>query len=294
MRVGVVGHRGYETVPDVLRTLGRLAPSLGFEVFLERDLLDRGDGAPLADHLDEIDLLMTLGGDGTVLRGARLLGGRQVPLLGINLGRLGFLTCCRADEFETAIRRVASGDFLAQPRMMLDVRALDADKRERQRWGALNDAVLHKGGFARVVSLRVWVDEELIASYAADGLVISTPTGSTGYSLSAGGPVVVPTVESIILTPISPHTLAIRPLVLPPTGEVIVQAMDSPEELLVTIDGQVGTTFAGGETLSVHRGPNPVLLVRFAETTFFSRMRRKLGWGGLAGRDNGNDGEAGC
>jgi NAD+ kinase len=124
--------------------------------------------------------------------------------------------------------------------------------------------------------------------------VISTPTGSTGYSLSAGGPVVVPTVESIILTPVSPHTLAIRPLVLPPTGEVIVQALDSPEELLVTVDGQVGTTFAQGETLSVRRGANPVLLVRFPETTFFSRMRRKLGWGGLAGRDNGNDGEAGC
>ena len=294
MRVGVVGHRGYDEVPDVLRTLGRLASTLGFDLHLERDLFDLGDGEPLADHLDHLDVLVTLGGDGTVLRGARLLAGRQVPMLGINLGRLGFLTCCGRDDVEQSLHRVAAGDFIAQPRMTLDVRALDMAKRERQRWDALNDAVMHKGGFARVVGLRVWVGEELIASYAADGLVISTPTGSTGYSLSAGGPVVVPTVESIILTPVSPHTLAIRPLVLPPTGEVIVQALDSPEELLVTVDGQVGTTFAQGETLSVRRGANPVLLVRFPETTFFSRMRRKLGWGGLAGRDNGNDGEAGC
>jgi NAD+ kinase len=292
--VGVVGHRGYDAVPNVLRTITRLARTVGFTIYLERDLVDLGEGEPLGDHLDDIDLLVTLGGDGTVLRGARLLAGRQVPMLGINLGRLGFLTCCQVDEIESALQRVASGDFVAQPRMTLDVRALDLNKRERQRWSAFNDAVLHKGGFARVVSLRVWVDDDLIASYAADGLVISTPTGSTGYSLSAGGPVVVPTVESIILTPISPHTLAIRPLVLPPTGEVLVQAFDSPEELLVTVDGQVGTTFAGGETLCVRRGAKPVLLVRFPETTFFSRMRRKLGWGGLAGRDNGNDGGEPC
>jgi NAD+ kinase len=258
-------------------------------VYLERDLLDVGEGAPLSDALDEIDLLMTLGGDGTVLRGARLLAGRQIPMFGINLGRLGFLTCCGRDEFEGSLRRVSRGEFLAQPRMTLDVRAIDADGRERQRWDALNDAVLTKGGFARVVNLRVSVDEEVIATYSADGLIVSTPTGSTAYSLSAGGPVVVPTVESIVLTPISPHTLAIRPLVLPPTGEVLVQAFDSPEELLVTVDGQVGTTFAAGERLVVRRGPKPVLLVRFAETTFFSRMRRKLGWGGLAGRDNGED-----
>jgi NAD+ kinase len=144
---------------------------------------------------------------------------------------------------------------------------------------------VHKGGFARVVGLRVSVDGELIATYSADGIVIATPAGSTAYSLSAGGPIVVPTVESIVLTPISPHTLAIRPVVLPPTAEVLVQAVNAPDELLVTVDGQVGTSFAPGEALAVRRSDNPVLLVRFAETTFFSRLRRKLAWGGLAGRD---------
>lgn len=285
MRVGVVGHRGYRGLPEVLHTLTTLAPALDFTLGLEDELLEFAPGATPLGSLDDLDLLLTLGGDGTMLRAARLLDGRQVPMLGINLGRLGFLTCCGIDEMATSLRRVAGGDFQTARRMMLDVRALDVNGEERQRWSALNDAVLHKGGFARVVGLRVWVDGELIAAYSADGIVIATPAGSTAYSLSAGGPIVVPTLESIVLTPISPHTLAIRTVVLPPTSEVLVQAVNAPDELLITVDGQVGTSFAHGETLAVRRSDSPVLLVRFAETTFFSRLRRKLAWGGLAGRD---------
>jgi NAD+ kinase len=153
------------------------------------------------------------------------------------------------------------------------------------RWRALNDVVLHKGGFARVFRLRTSVNGELMTQYAADGIIISTPTGSTAYSLSAGGPVVVPTVESLVLTPVSPHTLAVRPVVLPPHAEVAVQVEDGPDELLVTIDGQVGTTFSPGDTLMVRRAERPVLMVTFRDGTFFARMRRKLGWGGLRERD---------
>jgi NAD+ kinase len=169
--------------------------------------------------------------------------------------------------------------------MALSSCALDRNGQQRCEWLALNDVVLHKGGFARVVKLSVLVDDELIGTYSADGLVLSSPTGSTGYSLSAGGPIVVPTVESIVVTPVSPHTLAMRPLVLPPHVNVKVRAEDGPDELLVTIDGQVGTTFTSGETLVVRRAPNPVHIVRFAGSTFFSRMRRKFGWGGLSERD---------
>jgi NAD+ kinase len=170
--------------------------------------------------------------------------------------------------------------------MTLDARAMDVNGSERRRWIAINDVVLHKGGVARMVQLRVSANGESIANYAADGIVISTPTGSTAYNLSCGGPVVVPTVESILLTAISPHTLAIRPLVLPPSSEVAVRAQDGPDELLVTVDGQVGTTFAAGEALVVRRAETPVLMVRLPGTTFFARMRRKLGWGGLAERDD--------
>jgi NAD+ kinase len=213
-----------------------------------------------------------------------------VPILGINLGRLGFLTSCGVDDIEAAVERLASGDFRAEARMALDVRALDASGEERKRWFALNDVVLHKGGFARMVSLDVEANGETVASYAADGIVIATPTGSTAYNLSSGGPIVYPTVESILLTAISPHTLSIRPLVLPPSAEVTVRADGGPEQLLVTVDGQVGTTFASGETLTVCRSDHPVQIVRFPGTTFFTRMRRKLGWGGLVDRDERRDG----
>jgi NAD+ kinase len=132
-----------------------------------------------------------------------------------------------------------------------------------------------------VVRLNVFVDDESIGTYAADGIVISTPTGSTAYSLSAGGPVVVPTLESIVLTPISPHTLAIRSLVIPADSEVTVEANESPTELLVTVDGQVGTSFVKGEKLKIRKADSPVRIVRFPGATFFERMRVKLGWGGL-------------
>ncbi len=284
-RVGVIGHRGYAELPEVLRTLGAIAPGLGLTFALEEELQAlAGAGDPLGSP-DELDALLTLGGDGTLLRGARYLDGRQVPILGINLGRVGFLTCCGLDDIEDALRRLAAGDFRAEARMALEACMLGAGGAERRRWRALNDVVLHKGGFARVVQLRVEANGEVVATYAADGIVASTPTGSTAYSLSAGGPVVVPTVESILLTPISPHTLAMRPVVLPPSVEVLVQAADGPEELLVTVDGQVGTIFAAGESLSIRRADRPVLIARFPGASFFARMRHKLGWGGLADRD---------
>ncbi|MGH7664374.1 MAG: NAD(+)/NADH kinase [Gemmatimonadaceae bacterium] len=292
MRLGVIGHRGYHGLPGVLRSLLELAPGLDVDLSFETDLHDTANGGALLSDPADIDALLTLGGDGTLLRGARFLDGHQVPILGVNLGRLGFLTGASAEEIEPAMRRFAAGDFRAEARMVLAGSLVDGNGEERLEWAALNDIVLHKGGFARVVELRVLVNDEHVASYAADGLVISTPTGSTGYSLSAGGPIVVPTVESIIITPISAHTLAIRPVVLPPTAEVTVRVNDAPEELLVTVDGQVGTNVGRGEALVVRRSEKSVLLVRFPGMTFFTRMRRKLGWGGLADRDS--DADRGC
>jgi NAD+ kinase len=286
MRIGVVGNRRYDGLPQVLDRLRRRAPELGMTLAFEDGLADDlGDAERLGDT-PHVDALITLGGDGTMLRGARLLGARQIPILGVNLGRLGFLTACAGEELEQALGRLAEGDYVVQSRMALDA---CTSRQKDERWRALNDVVLHKGGFARVVQLRVLVNGELIGNYAADGLIMSTPTGSTAYSLSAGGPVVVPTLESIVLTPISAHTLAVRPVVLPAAAEVAVKAEDGPDELLVTVDGQVGTTFAPGDTLMVRRADRPVLVVTFRTTTFFSRMRRKLGWGGLRERDE-NDG----
>jgi NAD+ kinase len=282
IRVGVIGNRRYEGLPEVLRTLTDRAPELGMTLVFEDELYDVARcGERMVDPA-HIDALLTLGGDGTMLRGARLVAGRQIPILGVNLGRLGFLTACGGEELEQSLERFASGDYQVQSRMALEART---SREPDTRWRALNDVVLHKGGFARVFRLRTSVNGELMTQYAADGIIISTPTGSTAYSLSAGGPVVVPTVESLVLTPVSPHTLAVRPVVLPPHAEVAVQVEDGPDELLVTIDGQVGTTFSPGDTLMVRRAERPVLMVTFRDGTFFARMRRKLGWGGLRERD---------
>ena len=284
-RIGVVGNRRYDGLPDILSTLLRRAPELGITPVFERDLWDIAPDSERLETVSSLDALLTLGGDGTMLRGARLLGEKQIPILGVNLGRLGFLTAVGGDELESSLARLASGQYRAEARMRLEAHPLSRGPADSTVWVALNDVVLHKGGFARVVRLRICVNDELVGTYAADGIIVSTPTGSTAYNLSATGPVVVPTVESILVTAISPHTLAVRPLVVPADAIVTVQAEDGPDELLVTVDGQVGWMFAPGDTLVVRRAPYPVLVVRFSETTFFSRMRRKLGWGGLRERD---------
>jgi NAD+ kinase len=285
IRVGVVGHQGYGGLSEVLATLHRLAPALDLRLTYEDSLLSvAGDGAALIEPAD-VDAMLTLGGDGTLLRAARLVHDRAVPILGVNLGRLGFLTCCPASQLEEALRRLASGDYVVEARMTLDARVTDVTGGERQRWRALNDVVLHKGGFARVVTVRIEVDGEAVGHFSADGVVISTPTGSTAYNLSAGGPVVVPTLETILLAPVSAHTLALRPLVLPADSVVSVRGNGGPDELLVTVDGQVGCTFGAADTLIIRRSSAPVSIVRFPEISFFSTMREKLHWGGLQDRD---------
>lgn len=287
IQVGVVGHPGYAGLPQLLQRLRELAGSLNMRLFFEQGLHDLADGADLMTDPAVADVILTLGGDGTLLRAARFLAGHPAPILGVNLGRLGFLTSCGGDEMEPALTRLAKGDYQAEMRMALDAAVHDTNGEERARLFALNDIVLHKGGFARMLSVSISADGSPVARFSADGVCVSTPTGSTGYSLSAGGPVVFPTLESIILAPISPHTLTLRPMVLPASMTISLQATDSPSELLVTADGQVGTTFAPGETLMVRRADRPVLIVRFPGTTFFARLSHKLGWGGLADRDEG-------
>jgi NAD+ kinase len=267
-----------------MRRLRKLVPQHDLTLVCEPALVPHLAGCETLDDHGPLDAMLSLGGDGTLLRAARLLDGRPVPVLGVNLGRLGFLTSCDANGLEDGVRRLATGDYHAEPRMALRAAAVDAGGAEQMRWRSLNDVVLHKGGFARVVRFEVWVDGEPVGAFGADGVVVSTPTGSTAYSLSAGGPIVVPTVESMVLTAVSPHTLAIRPLVLPPTAELHLTAQGS-SELLVTIDGQVGTTFRGSETLVVRRAETPVIIARFSDAGFFSRLRQKMGWGGLSERD---------
>ena len=285
MRLGVFGHRDYEGIADIVVMLLREAPRLGMEVSVEGALLDIAPGAQELTDPSAIDTLVSLGGDGTLLRAARFLNGSDVPVLGVNLGRLGYLTSCSAKEFQRALPRLAKGTYATELRMVLEAVTGPIGAQTGPRLRALNDVVVHKGGFARVLKLRLFANNEEIGVLGADGIVISTPTGSTAYSMSAGGPIVEPTVESIIVTPIAAHTLSIRPLVLRPDVVITVQPEDAPEEVLVTVDGQVGASLGRGHALTLRRADRPVRIVRFAGTTFVGRLRRKLGWGGLAERD---------
>lgn len=279
-RLGVVGHVRYAGFAPALHSLAVFAQQAGLDLQAEPDLLAHLPNARPLD-IENIDLLITLGGDGTLLRGARLVAGRHTPVLGVNLGYLGFLTSIAPDELASALERIQSGDYQLDVRFTLEACVVDGAGNCGPSYIALNDAVLHKGGFARVIRLAVFVgkDREEIGTYSADGIILATPTGSTAYSLSASGPIVVPTVDCIIATPICPHSLVLRPLVLPSTEEIRVEVRSATPDLMLTVDGQDGEHVPIGSALIVRKGAPSVPLVRFQGQSFFSTMRRKLHWG---------------
>ena len=279
-RVGVVGQSAYDAFPAAYQALEDFAQKNDIQLFVEPELLPHSRSADQLD-LANIDLLVTLGGDGTLLRGARLVAEHHTPVLGVNLGFMGFLTSIAPGELDEALSNLLSGDYWLDVRFTLEARVVDKNGQAGEPYIALNDAVLHKGGFARVIRLAVYVGEEReeIGSYSADGIILSTPTGSTAYSLSASGPIVEPTVDCIIATPICPHSLVLRPLVLPSTEEVRVEVRSSTSELMLTVDGQDGEQVSSGSSLVVRKGKAAVPLVRFHGQSFFSTLRRKLHWG---------------
>ncbi|HEX2204740.1 MAG TPA: NAD(+)/NADH kinase [Longimicrobium sp.] len=285
-RIGVVGHPRYAQFEAALARLVELAGREGASLLFEEPLQRLVPGAELLTPaaVPELDLLLTLGGDGTLLRGARLVALEGVPVLGINLGHLGFLTSAAPSEMETAVGRWLAGDCELDERMALAIRATGANGEDGGAYLALNDAVLHKGGAARVIRMAVRASRDEVGTYSADGIILSTPTGSTAYSLSAGGPIVSPTVHCIIATPICPHTLGIRPLVLPADETVTIEVLSPSEELVLTIDGQESERLRPGARVVVRRADVPVKLVRFPGQTFFSTLRRKLRWGDLEER----------
>jgi NAD+ kinase len=283
-RVGLVGQAAHPELDLVVDRLQTIFGKHGVEVVFRERLLP---GDPLEPEiegtLDEgVDLLITLGGDGTFLWGARLVAERGVPVLGINLGHMGFLTSITLNGIEEAMERLFQGEYVLDTRSTLDARVVGENGLERDRYLALNDFVIHKGGMARVTRLDLLVGErddlEEISRFNGDGLVVSTPTGSTAYSLSAGGPIVAPGMECIIVTPICPHTLAVRPLVISSLERVTVRPLDRAGTLVLTVDGQAGTEFSMGESVVIRQAEARVKLVRFPGQTFFSTLRQKLNW----------------
>jgi NAD+ kinase len=231
-----------------------------------------------ADAASKADLVVVVGGDGTLLAAARLLGNRQIPILAINHGGLGFLTEVTLEEMYPAIERVLAGHFITEHRMMMDIGVSRANNRAGV-YRALNDVVINKGTISRMIELETRVDGQYVSRFRADGLIVATPTGSTAYNLSAGGPIVFPTISAMIVTPICSHTLTNRPIVLPPEVKVEIILADAHEDVHVTVDGQVGMKLETDDKITVEKSSIAVKLVAPADKNYFDVLRGKLKWG---------------
>jgi NAD+ kinase len=276
--VGLVVKRDRPRAVRLARRMVRWLERRRLRVLVDAEAqLDNGRARSKDALVREVDLIVVLGGDGTLLSIARRAGA-GLPILGVNLGELGFLTEVVEREAMPMLARVIAGRYELDRRMTLAAH-LERQKRVLGRYRALNDVVITNGALARIIEFAVTVDGLPFTTYRADGLIVATPTGSTAYSLSAGGPIVEPTLQALVLSPISPHTLSNRPVVLRPSAVVRVTIGRGEEDALLTIDGQEGTRLAGGDVVEVRQGRAAVCLVRSPNRTYYDVLRSKLGWG---------------
>ncbi len=280
-RVGIVAKSTDQEGP---RTAGRLGDWLAtrsvdvrFDAITSR-VLGVQEGFDRERLPADLDLVIVVGGDGSLLSAAHSAAPLGIPILGVNFGSLGFLTELQPDEAQAGLEAILAGRYAIEERQTLRVRHRLANGDERE-FALLNDAVIAKSALARMVTIDVRVDGEEMASYASDGLIVSTPTGSTAYNLSAGGPILDPRMRAFVLAPICPHTISYRPLVVPGSVKIEASVRSPSEEVYLTLDGQIGTPFAEGDLLKIDDHPRPTRLIRVSERSFFDVLRRKLRWG---------------
>jgi NAD+ kinase len=281
-RVGIVAKPDAPRAPEVVTRLVDWLMARGLEATLEKETAGivpaaRANTAAKSELPGLVDLLVVLGGDGTLLSMARAVGDLGVPILGVNLGGLGFLTATTLDEMLPSLEAAVEGRMVVEDRLMLVARVIRSGAAICEHM-ALNDMVITKSAMSRIINLAVSVEGEYATAYRADGLIISTPTGSTAYSLSAGGPIVFPVADAIVLTPICSHTLTNRPIVLPGSRRIQV-TVQSDQEIMLTIDGQVGVGLRERDIVEVAQAAARMRLVRFPQKDFFSVLRTKLKWG---------------
>lgn len=281
--IGLVSKPGDHSLPAQLARLSEFLAARGIEVTLDVEaarLVGGGrPGVPRDEIPERVDLLVVLGGDGTLLSVAPAAARATTPVLGVNYGGLGFLTATTPDEMLPALERVLAGDARVRERRMLCARILEQDGTVSSSRDVLNDAVINKTDLARIVELSATVDGELVSSFRADGLIVCSTTGSTAYSLAAGGPIVMPQVDAIVLTPICPHTLTNRPLVLPGDAEVEIRQESHDQQVILTLDGQEGAILGPGQRVRVSRAAHGLRLLEPAERSYFEILRAKLQWG---------------
>ena len=282
-RVGLLGNSGKTSCAQAVAKAARLIRATGREIFSDeataRTARLRGNVCPDAATLArEVDLLLVFGGDGTLLRAAREIAGSQTPLLGINIGGLGFLTAVSSADLPRALKHVWNGEFKFENRALIEAHASCSGKPVHQT--ALNDLVISRGITSRLIELHVSVDGAPLTRYRCDGLIISSPTGSTAYSLSAGGALVFPTADVFQLTPICPHSLTNRSLILPLTSTIRIKVMNPKPATVLSADGNVVAELIAGDHIEICRSQRTVRLMHLKDSSFFESLRAKLHWRG--------------
>ena len=229
-----------------------------------------------AEDFLKIDFLLTLGGDGTILSAARAIGNRKTPILGVHVGELGFLAEVTMDDMFDRLNMVSQGNFLIQNRMVLKAEIDNGDTPKT--FYALNDFVIDRGKSQRLITMELFANRHFISKYKSDGLIFSTPTGSTAYSLSAGGPIVMPKLKAIVVTPLSPHTLTLRPIVVPDDQILEIKFVDD-DKVAFAVDGQVSEYLSPGSRVLIKKSSFDIKMIKFEDSNYFQTLRLKMGWG---------------
>lgn len=292
-RVGIIANPDRPIIKSLIPWLLRWLEAKAMKPSLTTGLAGLIDDEQLYDYcrvvetealtVQEVDWVIAIGGDGTLLKTARLVGGSDIPILGVNTGTLGFMMQTTPDELIVALDHIVQGAYYLDTRLVLQAHVDSGPESERSDGGktysALNDIVIDKGAVCRVIEMAILINGEYVNTVIADGLIISTPTGSTAYSLAAGGPIVVPEMEAMIVSPICPHTLSNRAMVLSSHDRVAIEVRADRPELMLTIDGQESVSIQSGDCIELHRAPYTIKLIRYSSRSFYDVLRTKLKWG---------------
>ena len=265
-------------VPPLLQWFEKHGVRALYDMETASSLHHASEGLTRQEVAEQSQLLLVLGGDGTLLAAARVAAPLGIPILPINMGSLGFLTSFKIDEMYPALEEVLAGRFACSERVMLET-VMQREGRVIERQSVVNEACINKGALARMIDLKLSIDGDFVCRYRADGLVVATPTGSTAYSLSAGGPIVHPTVESWVITPICPHTLSARPLVVRDSSVVEVDLSTDTESVFLTLDGQTGIPMETSDRVLMKRATEKLKLIQPTQKSYFEILRSKLKWG---------------
>jgi NAD+ kinase len=298
MLIGIIANITKENILEVVSSFIQKLKANGLDYLLTRALAEEGGKLKIAleedmpaddsEIYEKSDIIISLGGDGTMLSTAFHAHFYDKPVLGINLGKLGFLVEIDIKSIDKVIEEIKNKEYKVEERMVIEGLC---DSPSSEKLYAVNDIVIEKGGWSKMIELAAWVDGEYVTTFSADGLIVATPTGSTGYSLSTGGPIVTPTAKAITLAPISPHSLTVRPLVLSSNQEIIIKADSLFKEIQINCDGQRVFSFPPPIEVKIKKSKRPLKLIHTSLTTYFDTLRNKLLWGVDARHDKINNSE---